>query len=157
MLLIFFAGKYNDTKSTAAFCVPPSLTLQRHEHGAFTVHHPRGSRKLGCRPRLRPRRGVGPCRCVQRTRGGVAAVGGMQSIASGGEGVSGNTPAADGVRRIQIGVCTRWRMDSERDVGAQSGDNAMGGHACSFARTLQPRVLRGEGRARRPGRFDSTR
>ena len=154
MLLIFFAGKYNDTKGTAAFCVPPSLTLQRHEHGAFTVHHPRGSRKLGCRPRLLPPRGVGPRRCVQRARRGVAVVGGVQSIASGGEGVSRDPPAVNGVRRIPVGG---WRGDSERGGGAQSGDDAVGGHACSFARTLQPRVLRGEGCARRPGRFDSTR
>ena len=96
------------------------------------------------RPRRLPPRGVGPRRCVQRARRGVAPDGGMQGGARGVEGVAGD-PAGDGaVRRI----CTGG--ERQRGVETESGDTTVGAHACSCERTHQPYVLRGEGRPRRP-------
>ena len=54
--------------------------------------------QLGRRPRRLPPRGVGPRRLVRRARRGVAAVGGVQGGARGGEGVPGDSAAAGAVR-----------------------------------------------------------
>ena len=129
-------------------------TFLRRKHTAPHAHVALTRRQeLGRRPRRLPPRGVGPRCYLQRARRSVAAAGGVQSGARGGEGVSGDPPSAAGVRWVLNG---EWRGGCERGVGAQSSDDGVGGHACSFERTLLPRVLRGEGRPRRPGRRDST-
>jgi hypothetical protein len=102
--------------------------------------------QLGRRPRCLPPRGVGSHRRVQWARRGLAAVGGVQGGERGGEGVPGDPAAAGAVRGTNI-----TQLDSDEvDVGARSGDAAMGGHARAGVRTLRSRVLRGERHPRRP-------
>jgi hypothetical protein len=62
-------------------------------------HHAR-IRQLSRPPRHRPARVLGPCRRAQRARGGVAADGGVQGVASRGEGLAANPAAAGGVQRV---------------------------------------------------------
>jgi hypothetical protein len=122
----------------------PSLShkpTQASTHGVPYHRRARGRSQLGRRP---PQRGVGPRRRAQRRFGGAVADEGVQGGASGGAGVSAHPAGARGVRRAYFG----W--ESERRVEAESGDAAVGADACSRDRSLWPRVLRGEGRPRRP-------
>jgi hypothetical protein len=102
--------------------------------------------QLGRLARHRTPRGVGPCREAQGRFGRAAADAGVQGLASGGDGVSEDPAGARSVRRIWSGC------DSERRVEAGPGDAAVGAHARSRDRSLQPRVLRGERHPRRPRR-----
>jgi hypothetical protein len=73
---------------------------------------------------------MGSRRRIPRARRDVAAARGVQGGARGGEGVSHeDSPEAGGVRRVLTGG---WRKGSERGVGARSGDDAVGGYACSL-------------------------
>jgi hypothetical protein len=71
----------------------------------------------------------------------VAADERVQGGASGGEGVAEDTAGAGGVRRVYFE--SSW--EGERRAEAESGDAAVGAHACSRNCTRRTRVLRGEG------------
>jgi hypothetical protein len=86
----------------------PAHKLRRTHHGAPDLFHhdsPRVCRYLGCRPCCLPPRVLGPRRRAQRARRSVAAGGGVQGGANGGEGLSEDPAAAGGMRRKTSG----WR------------------------------------------------
>jgi hypothetical protein len=93
---------------------------------------------LGRLSRPRPPRAVGPYRRAQRARGGVAADGGVQGGARGGEVLAANPAGAGGVRRVCYGerVHAAWRLDlGELRWERMSGlEVTRQGHACCAVR-----------------------
>jgi len=74
---------------------------------------------------------------------GRAADGGLQGVARGGEGISGDSSEVCGVRRAS-------KHEDGGSAPDVSSDAAVEGHACSSIRTLRARMLHGEGRPCRP-------
>jgi hypothetical protein len=124
-------------------------------HGAPAHHRrARGRCQLGRRARHRPPRGMGPR--PENGDGLVDAWRLMSVCTASREGAKEwlGTRYTTGLSARREGglVCVRrvfFGWASERRVEARPGDAAVGAHACSRDRSLQPRVLRGERHPRR--------
>ena len=149
-----FASEYTTTviKSCSQAFVG-RYSLQRHAHGAVTPPPP-------CKQRAGPSTAPSPSsKCGPSSPAFSGLVGAWRLLAvckaarAGAKEFLGTLP-----RLVVCGGCS-WDGGGvcERGVGARSSDDTVGGYACSCVLTLRPRVLRSEGRPRRPGGVGPTR